>query len=88
MMEPLLSERDTIVAPSSMALRAAYWATFPEPDMATRLPLKVSFPPDAYWIMWLTYCRDIQRRLQLGEKSYVDETVTRCLGPYQAAPKC
>lgn len=52
---PLLSESEMTVAPSSMAFNAAYWATLPEPEMATRLPLKDSLPPEAYWIMCWTY---------------------------------
>ena len=54
---PLLSEREIIMAPSSIALRAAYWATFPEPEIATFLFLKVSLPCEAYWIIWPTYYR-------------------------------
>ncbi len=30
------------VAPNSVAFRAAYWATLPDPEMLTRLPLKLS----------------------------------------------
>ena len=47
MRAPLLSERETTVPPSSMTFRAAYWATFPEPEIATVLPLNDSFPPEA-----------------------------------------
>ena len=39
---PLESDSETTVAPSSIALSAAYWATLPEPVIATRLPLNVS----------------------------------------------
>src|SRR5271170_29221 len=46
-MAPLLSLRETTVAPSSIHLRAAYCATLPEPEMTTFLPLKDSLPPDA-----------------------------------------
>src|SRR5271155_175481 len=54
-MAPLLSLSDTTVAPSSMALRAAYWATFPDPEMATLFPANDSLPSVAYLIMCETY---------------------------------
>ncbi len=41
---PLESDSDTTVAPSSMHLSAAYWATLPEPEMATRLPAQLPAP--------------------------------------------
>ena len=92
-MQPLLSDREMTVAPSSMAFRAAYWATLPEPEIATRLPWKDSLPPEAYWIMCWTYCNftDISSfvchvRNGIGRViSYVDKTVTSGFRPDQAA---
>ena len=37
MREPLESERERTVAPSSISLRAVCWATLPEPEIATRV---------------------------------------------------
>ena len=41
MRAPVESERETTVPPSSMTLSAANWATLPDPEMATVLPLNV-----------------------------------------------
>jgi len=48
-----VGERDDSTAELN-DLGAAYWATLPEPEMATRLPENDSLPPEAYWIMCST----------------------------------
>ena len=40
--KPEESEKVTTLAPSSRHFSAAYWATFPEPEIATLLPSKLS----------------------------------------------
>ena len=52
---PLESESETTVPPSSITLSAAYWATLPEPDTATRLPEKDSAPLETHLIICSTY---------------------------------
>ncbi|KAH3681002.1 hypothetical protein WICPIJ_008010 [Wickerhamomyces pijperi] len=44
MMAPLESDKETTLPPNSITFKAAYWATLPEPEMATFLPVKSSLP--------------------------------------------
>jgi hypothetical protein len=91
----LESERESTVAPSSIALRAAYWATLPEPEMATVFPEKVPWLAKA--IMWFTYCHIVsidtytekkrieKREEREGEETYINKTITSSLRPNQRA---